>query len=182
MFELKTSIPCIVLAAALLSLSSVGAQAPSDPCADPKAHQFDFWIGEWDVTANGKPAGTNSIQPILDGCVLQETWSGAQGSAGSSFNYYDAGNEKWHQFWVWRNGTTLDLAGEFQDGQMVLRGKQRGKDGKPVWNRITWTANEDGTVRQHWEQSMDRGTTWDSTFDGLYTKQKQKRKKKKKKK
>jgi hypothetical protein len=35
-------------------------------------------------------------------------------------------------------------------------------------NRITWTPNPDGTVRQHWEQSTDAGATWATIFDGLY--------------
>ena len=36
--------------------------------------------------------------------------------------------------------------------------------------RITWTSNPDGTVRQHWEQSTDGGKTWTTAFDGLYRK------------
>ena len=30
--------------------------------------------------------------------------------------------EKAHQFWVWRNGTTLNLAGGLESGRMVLQG------------------------------------------------------------
>jgi hypothetical protein len=66
-----------LLTATLLATIVPVLGSEPDPCADRKSHQFDFWIGEWNVTADGKPAGTNSIQPILDGCVLQETWSGA---------------------------------------------------------------------------------------------------------
>jgi hypothetical protein len=35
-------------------------------------------------------------------------------------------------------------------------------------NRITWTPNPDGTVRQRWDQSTDSGATWTTVFDGLY--------------
>ena len=35
-------------------------------------------------------------------------------------------------------------------------------------NRITWTPNKDGTVRQLWEASTDQGKTWQVAFDGLY--------------
>ncbi|MFB3076453.1 MAG: hypothetical protein ACE1Y4_00450, partial [Lysobacterales bacterium] len=105
----------------LLAAPVLGAE-PADACSNDKAHEFDFWIGEWDVFANGKLVGTNSIQPILSGCVLQETWSGSQGSAGSSFNFHNPKTGKWHQFWVWRNGTTLDLKGAFKDGMMILEG------------------------------------------------------------
>lgn len=146
------------------------AAAQPAPCADEKAHQFDFWIGEWTVTANGKMAGHNSIQPILDGCVLQETWSGSGGGAGSSFNFYNPQTQKWQQFWVWRNGTTLELEGAFADGRMVLEGPSVNPQGKTVHNRITWYDNDDGTVRQHWEVSSDAGKSWKTAFDGHYMK------------
>ena len=44
----------------LLCLAVSGAQA-ADGCAE-KAHQFDFWIGDWDVVANGKKVTAG--QPI----------------------------------------------------------------------------------------------------------------------
>jgi hypothetical protein len=79
---------------------------------------------------------------------------------------------KWRQYWVWRNGTTLELTGEYRDGKMILSGESKDARGKPVRNRITWYANDDGTVRQHWEQSTDRGKSWKTSFDGLYRRKK----------
>ena len=35
---------------------------------------------------------------------------------------------------------------------------------------VTWYDNEDGTVRQHWEVSKDRGKSWATAFDGHYKK------------
>jgi hypothetical protein len=152
----------------LLACGIVPAEETTGRCAGEKSHQFDFWIGEWEVHAGGKLAGTNSIRPILDGCVLQESWSGAQGSAGSSFNFYNKQDDRWHQFWVWRNGTTLELSGGFADGKMILEGEENDPDGKPRKNRITWHDKGDGTIRQHWEQSADGGQSWQTVFDGLY--------------
>ena len=37
-------------------------------------------------------------------------------------------------------------------------------------NRVTWTPNPDGSVRQHWQSSEDNGKTWSDVFDGLYVK------------
>ena len=37
-------------------------------------------------------------------------------------------------------------------------------------NRITWTPNEDGSVRQLWEATKDSGGTWVILFDGQYVK------------
>ena len=51
---------------------------------------------------------------------------------------------------------------------MVLQGTSVTPRGTSL-NRITWTPNQDGTVRQHWENSRDEGATWQTVFDGLYT-------------
>ncbi|MEO8385623.1 MAG: hypothetical protein ABI583_10295, partial [Betaproteobacteria bacterium] len=49
--------------------------AKPKPCTSPAYRQFDFWIGDWDVTnPAGKLVGTNLIKPILGGCVLHENW------------------------------------------------------------------------------------------------------------
>ena len=60
------------------SSSAPVAQTPKPaPCVASEYRQFDFWIGDWDVTVlNGKAAGTNLIKPILGGCVLRR---GAKG-------------------------------------------------------------------------------------------------------
>ena len=145
------------------------AQDPP-PCVDEKSHQFDFWIGEWEVFAGEDLAGRNSIRPILDGCVLQESWRGSRGSAGSSLNFYNPLKDKWQQFWVWRNGTTLELEGGLENGNMVLAGTTVDKEGKRTSHPVTWYDNPDGTVRQWWETSSDSGATWETAFDGLYRK------------
>jgi hypothetical protein len=140
-------------------------------CSGPKEREFDFWIGEWEVYEGENLAGRNTIEPILGGCVLQENWRGESGSAGSSFNFYNSQTKKWQQFWVWRNGTTLELEGKFHDGKMILEGESTNREGKAILNRITWYDNPDGTVRQHWEVSKDQGKSWETAFDGLYKKQ-----------
>ncbi len=152
-----------LLAGPLASPASEGA----GQCADERSRQFDFWIGEWEVWADGELAGHNTIEPILDGCVLQESWRGRSGSAGSSFNFFNPRTGRWQQFWVWRQGTTLELEGEFAGGKMVLEGESVDAEGHPVRHRITWYANSDGTVRQHWQTARDAGD-WQTAFDGLY--------------
>jgi len=159
-----------VMGLLLLGATLSGSAAQESVCSGPQAREFDFWIGEWEVTARGKVAGHNSIQPILDGCVLQENWQGAGGGAGSSFNFYNPQTKQWQQFWVWRNGTTLELAGGYADGKMTLEGVSKNREGNTVHNRITWYHNDDGSVRQHWQTSGDGGKTWKDSFDGLYRK------------
>jgi hypothetical protein len=158
----------VALAAALTFMTVSGLAAQQNGCSDEKSHQFDFWIGEWEVSAGGEVAGHNTIRPILDGCVLQESWRGAKGSAGSSFNFYDPQAKKWRQLWVWRNGTTLELEGGYADGKMILEGESRDAKGDRIRNRITWYDNPDGTVRQHWEVRSPGAEQWKTAFDGTY--------------
>lgn len=156
-----------LLGTVTLLLAATGPAAGAD-CADPRARHFDFWIGNWEVVnANGTVAGRNRIEPILDGCALQEHWTGTSGSAGTSLNFFDTGRGKWRQFWVWREGTTLELEGGLVNGAMVLEGDSV-EDGKPLRNRITWTRRSAGKVNQLWEISEDNGKTWQSIFDGMY--------------
>jgi uncharacterized protein DUF1579 len=150
------------------------APAPAPPaCSGPEFRQFDFWLGDWDVKLpNGKVAGTNNIQGILGGCVLQESWKGAGKVEGHSFNIYDASTKRWHQTWVDNTGTLLNLDGGIVDGKMVLSGDTLDEKGNKVINRIIWTKVDADHVRQLWETSSDGGKTWETAFDGQYTKKK----------
>lgn len=169
-------LPAVSLATflAIASLASTPGAASAQPaatrpCEGPEYRQFDFWVGDWEVqTPNGGQAGTNRIERILGGCVLQESWVGARGMQGMSFNMYSAVDKRWHQTWVDSNGQRLDLAGGLADGKMVLGGDAPQADGRVVTNRITWQALDDGRVRQHWETSADSGRTWQDAFVGLY--------------
>jgi hypothetical protein len=152
--------------------STATPPAAKRPCTAPEFHQFDFWIGTWEVrTPDGKVAGTNRIEPILDGCVLQESWRGARGLQGTSLNTYVPSTKRWHQTWMDQQGTLLLLDGEFQGGSMVLRGESPSsqKPGVVTQQRITWTPASDGTVRQLWEASEDAGKSWTTVFDGRYS-------------
>lgn len=148
-------------------------QAPAQrPCAQPERRQFDFWIGDWNVTdqKTGQKAGENTIVAIHDGCALQESWRGAQGGTGTSLNAFFAG--KWHQTWVDGNGLLLRLDGGLVDGRMVLEGETPARDGTRVRHRLSFEPRPDGSVRQHWESSRDGGQSWATVFDGLYVKKK----------
>ena len=151
--------------------SSSKPSPPPDPCSAPEHRQFDFWIGDWNVTTpDGKQAGTNRIESIAGGCGLLENWSDAGGGSGKSLNYYSPRDQKWHQTWTGSGGSFLMLEGGLEDGKMVLRGTTRRRAGGNRLDRITWTPLPDGRVRQHWQVSTDGGTTWSDAFLGIYTK------------
>jgi len=140
--------------------------------APPMNHDFDFWIGDWEVTnqANGKLAGHNHVELKHGGHVLVENYSTPGAYTGMSVNAYDAAAKRWHQCWVDNGGGVLDLYGGLVAGKMVLTGDTPLPGGGRQLERITWTPNADGSVRQHWEQSADAGKTWTTAFDGLYRK------------
>jgi hypothetical protein len=166
-----SSVAAIVFA----MVSGVGhlqAQSAASPaCTGAEHRQFDFWIGDWDVTLpNGNKAGTNRIQSINAGCGLREEWTGARGSTGTSLNAFDASSGRWHQTWIGSDATLLLLDGELRDGTMELSGTTIGADGAKTLHRIRWTpmGGSPPTVRQLWESSTDGGKTWTVAFDGIY--------------
>jgi hypothetical protein len=164
----KLLLVCFLL---LSSYVSFGQQITNCPCCVDENRQFDFWVGEWKAfTAKGL-AGTNSIVIMEDSCVIQENWKSAAGNySGTSYNYYDRTDKKWKQLWIDNQGGSLELSGNFTDGKMVLQSQEKYSEQNKVHftDRITWTPNNDGTVRQHWQRTTDGGKTWTDIFDGTY--------------
>ena len=146
--------------------SPVAPRGP--PCSSAAHRQFDFWIGEWEVTTpQGAPAGTNRVERLLEGCALQEHWVASDGSKGTSLSSYDASTRLWRQTYVDDTGQVLVLEGEFKDGRMVLQGEKTLQK-KGALQRISWQPVGD-KVRQRWDISQDDGRTWSLLFEGVYT-------------
>ena len=145
------------------------AQAPARPptCNAPEHRQFDFWVGQWDVTVAGKPAGTNRITLEESGCLVHEHWTGG-GGTGQSLNFYDRQDGRWHQVWVSSTGAVLRLSGQREGNAMRLTGETLKPGGGKTLHRLSFILNEDGTVRQFWESSNDGGGSWQVVFAGLY--------------
>lgn len=138
-------------------------------CEEPERRQFDFWLGAWRVEGAQGLAGHNRIESIEGGCALLEHWRGASGGSGTSLNVFDPVARQWHQTWVDRDGTVLRLAGHWDGTAMVLAGTLPDPGtGAPLAQRIRWTPNADGSVRQHWQARGRDGTTWTTVFDGIY--------------
>jgi len=152
----------------LVAPAAAVAQNAGASCGSAEYRQFDFWLGHWEVSNPAEEVvGTNTITVASDGCGLHEQWEGAGGGVGESLNAYDRRTGSWHQTWVGGRGLVLRLEGGLRDGAMVLEGELvEGERG--VLQRITWTPDSDGNVRQLWETSEDGGTSWTTAFDGTY--------------
>jgi len=157
-----------VLPIALMGLPLSAQQQPA-PCSTSEYRQFDFWAGSWNVfNPKGQQVGTNTIEPILGGCALRESWVGSGQGRGFSFNMYDRTTGRWHQTWVGNGGLLLLLDGGLAEDRMVLEGTTANAQGGKTLHRITWTPVAADSVRQLWETSADEGKTWSVAFDGLY--------------
>lgn len=142
----------------------------SAPCTVDEHHgDFDFWLGDWEVTdVNGNIQGSNSISKTENGCLMLEKWISVTGNTGQSMNYYDPHRNKWIQRWV-SPSALINLEGNYFDGAMRLVGDIYYYGNKNYSKfRGTWTLLEDGRVQQYFEQSPDDGESWQPWFDGYY--------------
>ena len=156
----------------LFTVGTTVAQTDSSacPCCTDAHAAFDFWVGAWDVfNKAGAQVGENRIEKVENKCVLTELWTGAQGGTGRSFNYYSAADSTWNQLWLDNKGSKLELKGRAEPGKMILQSElMPGQRVDFYRNRITWTANDDGTVTQLWEILDKDGKVLQTAFEGIY--------------
>lgn len=165
----------IVLFFTLLA-SFVICNAQKHPCSSTIYHQFDFWIGEWDVYGkNGKKAGDSKITAILDSCVILEEWTSTNNTqgiiySGKSFNKYNAATDQWQQTWVDNaGGSTEFLKGIYTSNKIVFSTNPFvvTKDTMAV-RRLTFFNLGEAKVRQLGEISKDNEKTWQTEYDLEY--------------
>jgi hypothetical protein len=161
----------LCIACAFAAACVCAGQNPSSPaCAGPEFKQFDFWIGDWDTFAFATPTVKTAhvrVEPILDSCVLRETYEGANGLNGQSFSTFDVTRKLWHQTWVTNRGQLLMIEGALQGGAMILNGADRTAEGSERLVRGTWMPIAGG-VREIAVTSTDGGHTWTPWFDLLF--------------
>ena len=175
-----TIFSAVALFLLFFNTSSAAQEHSSEPTVPVKSicettehfGDFDFWVGEWNVYSNDEERtflGSNSITRQHKNCLIMENWTSAQGGDGRSMNYYDPVEDQWRQLWV-AGGYSIDYAGGLDDnGSMVLTGKINDyKTGQSNRFRGTWTPNQDGSVRQFFEQFDPEEKQWTVWFDGHY--------------
>lgn len=101
--------------------------------------------------------------------MLREQWESAKGGlTGTSLNFYNKNLDQWEQIWVDSSGNVLKLKGGRVENRMVLSSEpHRNPEGKLIVNRITWTLESDGSLRQLWEV-LENEKTIQVAFDGYY--------------
>lgn len=156
----------------LIALQVFAQNAPPPACEAAEHRQFDFWLGEWEVTGGpnlDRIVGRNTITRVASGCALREHWVNSGGSDGHSLNVYDRDGKSWTQFWIGSDGGILRLAGGLRaDGAMAMEGTLPNGKGGVQRQRIVWTPKPDGSVIQQWDTSDDEGKRWQVAFVGIY--------------
>ena len=116
----------------------------------------------WPTQKSGEIGhGTNSIKRILDGCVVQENFSGqALHLRGTSVSVFDVAAGKWKQTWADNEGGYLDFVGELKEGQLILQREAIGKHGSKILQRMVWKNIAPKELDWSWEASTDGGKTW----------------------
>jgi hypothetical protein len=134
-------------------------------------HEFDYFIGDWDVVDKaGNEVGTSHVERILAGCVLAENWRSQGGGEGRSLSSFNPGLRHWEQYWVDGQGLPIFFTGHFEDGELRLQGDSATRNGAQIMRRVTFSKLATGGVRQLSEVSNDRGRTWTTDFDFRYLK------------
>jgi hypothetical protein len=147
------------------------AKANMEPCASvPESRQFDFWVGDWNVTSNrnaGAFAGKSHVERILGQCVIFENWT-APGGSGKSFNAWNSERACWQQNWMDDTGDVTNYTdGHFTDGAMRFHTEKKDASGAWKKHRLTFFPVSTDEVRQLGEHEGDGGN-WVVDYDLEY--------------
>jgi hypothetical protein len=171
------NLSCLLLAATLAACVPAAARAadppPAGACPAPSSQPLAFWLGDWDVYADGKLDGHDTIEAQLNGCAIIEHWTDATGYNGMSVFYFEPHGRQWKQVWV----TDHALApGGLKEKVLLASTPDSTRFQGSVWvsadrmvlDRTTLTRLRDGRVSQLIEYSKDGGTTWKTAYDAVY--------------
>lgn len=130
--------------------------------------QFDFWVGDWDLTWEGG-TGHNHISAVLGGAVILEEFSAdaPEELRGMSVSTVSSETGGWRQTWVDNSHGYLDFTGGMRDGEMILEREGQVK-GTRVRQRMVWTDITADQLTWRWERSDDGGTTWRTLWQIQY--------------
>jgi len=147
---------------------------PISPCDRAEARQFDFWIGEWNLTWDDTGRGTNIITSEMSRCVIEENFitHDSKPFIGHSVSVYNHKISKWQQTWVDNSGNYMEFLGEFQDGKMTLSRETVNKDGKLIKQRMIFYDIASKSLNWDWQSSEDQGHTWKTLWSIKYTRKK----------
>jgi len=134
------------------------------------SRQFDFWLGEWDLTWTDGGHGENVITLELDSSVVHEAFNGQPSIQliGRSVSVFVHRENLWKQTWVDNQGGYLDFTGGLVDDRMLLSRAAVDLEGQPIIQRMVWYNITPDALDWNWERSKDNGTSWENLWQIHY--------------
>jgi hypothetical protein len=170
----RTTVLFFALALPLLPARAQEA-AEAKPCSRPELQQIAFWAGdwtaEWTAQDGARKTGSNRVEWILDGCVLQENFTDPEGLVGKSWSVFEPASGRWRQTWVDNQGGYLDFVGEFKDDKMSFE-REALIQGETRRQRMSFYNIGADRFDWDWEISRDGGKTWNLAWRIHYTRKK----------
>lgn len=154
----------------LLWGTAICAAAPgSSSCRSAAYRALNFTIGTWKVTdPDGRSRGVATIAYNLEGCEVVESWSAPDGHNGTNVDAYSLDDKRWHRLFVDNKGHVHAFVGSTAAMRISYEGSSKGSHGEDVFNRLSITARSPNEMVQVWQQSHDRGRTWNGVFFDHY--------------
>lgn len=171
----------VIVAASSFASTSV---AQSRACADPRARDFDFWIGDWDIRQSFRrqdgtwlelPART-SVTAALEGCALVERWTGQvmffwegmtepEPVSGLSVRAYDPTTAQWYIHWMDTRVPRFDqpYVGTFANGRGEFFRRWETPEGNRV-GRVTFHDMTANSVEWALAISSDGRRSWQTIW------------------
>lgn len=148
------------------------------PCSSQEARQFDFWLGEWDLSwpaeqtggeGDERGTGTNHIERLFGDCAIEENFATDDGGfQGHSVSVYDSAAGIWRQTWVDSAGAYLSFTGNLDGEVMELRTEPVERDGQTVVSRMIFTDITPDSLEWAWQGSRDGGESWADQWNISY--------------
>ena len=148
----------------LFHLQSI-AQQNAKPCSAAEASEFDFWIGDWNLTWNDSLHGTNHIEKLYGNCTIHENFKDPHSNfLGQSWSVYNPNAKLWQQTWVDNQGGYIVLTGNKEGNNIVLKTQERPTQKGKQQMRMVYENITPDSFDWRWEQSTDSGISWKTNW------------------
>ncbi|CAN5585914.1 hypothetical protein BH10BAC3_BH10BAC3_23000 [soil metagenome] len=158
--------PAMLLYFLVIVFATTAQKNNQPPCSAPEVSQFNFWVGDWNLTWNDSLHGTNRIEKMFGNCTVHENFSDPkQNYLGQSWSVYNLNSKIWEQTWVDNQGGYIALAGGMAGDSMILKTAERtvpvkmSATGKMV-NRMVFYNIKPNSFDWTWDSSTDGGLIW----------------------
>jgi hypothetical protein len=124
----------------------------------------------WENQDSTISEGTNIVNSILDGYVIEENFDGNPGMdfRGKSLSVYNHKHKTWQQTWVDNEGFYTLFTGGIQDDKMILSRTVQTTKGTLTQRMIFFNIQKD-SFDWNLESSTDSGQNWKLNWKTRYT-------------